>query len=143
MGDLGIVFAVLAGALLLVFLFLGAMAVRRFQLRRELGTFDASLSTRPGHWTMGICRYQEDSLEFLRLFSVSWVPAKTYVRSDLTILGWREPGEFERARLLPGSVVVQLQFRGEDFNVAMKYGAYNGLSAWIEAGPAVGVGIWR
>jgi len=119
------------------------MVVRRFQLRRELGTFDASISTRPGHWTMGICRYQQDSLEFLRLFSVAWIPDKTFVRSDLTIMGWREPEDSERARLVPGSVVVQFKHKGEELQIAMKYGAYNGLSAWIEAGPAVGIGVWR
>lgn len=92
---------------------------------------------------MGICRYQQDSLEFLRLFSISWVPARTFVRSDLTIQGWREPEESERARLVPGAVVVQLKCKDEEFQIAMKYGAYNGLSAWIEAGPAVGIGVWR
>jgi hypothetical protein len=143
LNDVGMSFVILAAALLLVLMTLGAMALRRHQLRRALGTFDASISTVSGRWTMGVCRYAEADLEFLRLFSVSPVPARRFLRSSLELRGWREPGEAEISRVQPGSVVVSLLYGDEELLLAMDYGSYTGLSSWIEAGPAVGVGTWR
>ena len=136
-------FVILAAALLLVLMALGAMALRRYRLRRALGTFDASISTVSGRWTMGVCRYAEADLEFLRLFSVSPVPVRRFVRSSLELRGWREPGEDEVSRVQPGSVVVSLLYGDEELLLAMNYGASTGLSSWIEAGPVVGIGTWR
>ncbi|MGG5751734.1 DUF2550 domain-containing protein [Zafaria sp. Z1313] len=143
MNDVGLPFAILAAALLLILMALGAMGLRRFQLRRALGTFDASISTAPGRWMMGVCRYGENHLEFLRLFSVSPVPRRRFVRSSLELRGWRDPLDEESGRIQPGSVVVTLDYRGESVLLAMDYGAYTGLSSWLEAGPVVGVGTWR
>lgn len=134
---------ILAAALLLVLMMLGAMGVRRFQLRRTLGTFDASISTVPGRWTMGVCRYGEGELVFLRLFSVSPIPDRRFIRSSVELLGWRKPEEAEIGKVQPGCVIVKMEYDGQSVLVAMDYGAYNGLSAWIEAGPAVGIGTWR
>lgn len=143
MNEVGITFAILAAALLLVAMVLGAMGLRRYHLQRALGTFDASISTARGHWMMGVCRYAEGELEFMRLFSVSPVPLRRFLRSSLELQGWRQPAEWEVARIQPGSIVVSLEYNGEDILLAMDYGAYTGLSTWLEAGPAVGVGTWR
>jgi hypothetical protein len=40
-------------------------------------------------------------------------------------------------------VVVELQYEGKKFLLAMKFEAYAGLSSWLEAGPVIGVGTWR
>lgn len=141
--HVGIPVVILAAALLLVLMMLGAMGVRRFQLRRALGTFDASISTSPGKWMMGVCRYAERDLEFLRLFSVSPVPRRRFLRSSLELLGWREPRDEERARIQPGAVIATLDYDGEAVELAMDYGAYTGLRSWLEAGPVVGIGTWR
>ena len=44
---------------------------------------------------------------------------------------------------LSGVVVVELQYEGRKFMLAMKFEAYAGLSSWLEAGPVIGVGTWR
>jgi hypothetical protein len=143
LNEAGIPFVILAAALLLVLMMLGAMGVRRYQLRRALGTFDASISSASGRWTMGVCRYADKELEFLRLFSVSPIPQQRYLRSSLELKGWREPDEDEVGRVQPGSVVVMLDYRGDEVLIAMDYGAYTGLSTWLEAGPVIGIGTWR
>lgn len=133
----------LAALLLLLVLALVAFGVRRFQLRRTLGTFDASLCLAPGKWEMGIGRYADKHLEWLRLFSLSPRPRRRYLRSSLELKGWRQPTEQERPKVQPGAVVAMLTYEGQDLLLAMNFEVYAGLSAWLEAGPVIGIGTWR
>ncbi|NKX49258.1 DUF2550 family protein, partial [Arthrobacter deserti] len=91
MNELGFPVAVLAAVLLLLLLALAAFGGRRFQLRRTLGTFDASLCHPGGKWEMGIGRYADKHLEWLALFSLSPRPRRRYLRSSLELRGWRQP----------------------------------------------------
>lgn len=143
LNELGIPVIILAVALLLLLMMLGAMGVRRHQLRRALGTFDASISTTSGKWMMGVCRYTGTELEFLRLLSVTPVPRHRFVRTALQINGWREAEPDERTRIQPGAVVVSLTDGNDPILLAMDYGSYTGLRSWVEAGPVAGVGTWR
>ncbi|WP_207344115.1 DUF2550 domain-containing protein [Arthrobacter sp. E3] len=143
MNDLNVPFIVLAGAFLLVVIALCLFGVRRLMLRRALGTVDASISTANNRWAMGVCRYQESDLEWVRLLSLSPLPTKTMRRSKIELVGRREPTEAERVRVPPGVVIVMLTYEGRDVLLAMKFGAYAGLSSWLEAGPPIGVGTWR
>lgn len=143
MNELGIPVLIVLAALLLVVMFLGAMGVRRIQLRRTLGTFDGSISTTPGKWMMVIARYGAGELEFLKLFSVSPIPVHKFLRSSIEINGWRKPEEAEMHLVQPGSVIVMMTYEGREISLAMDYETYNGLSAWLEAGPVAGVGTWR
>ena len=136
-------FIALAGLFGLLVLAVALFWVRRSQLRRALGTFDASICSPPGGWQMGVCRYTDTHLEWLRLVSLSPRPYHRFLRSSLEIVGWRQPTEAERARIQPGAVVVTLRYQGTDILVAMKYEVYTGLSSWWEAGPIVGIGTWR
>ncbi|MET0977884.1 MAG: DUF2550 domain-containing protein [Paeniglutamicibacter terrestris] len=143
MNELGIPVLIVLAALLLVVMFLGAMGVRRIQLRRTLGTFDASISTSPGKWVTAIARYGAGELEFLKLFSVSPLPVQRFRRSSIRLNGWRRPADAEMHQVQPGSVIVMLSYESREILVAMDYQTYNGLSAWLEAGPVAGVGTWR
>ncbi|WP_411731075.1 DUF2550 domain-containing protein [Paeniglutamicibacter sp.] len=143
MNELGIPVLIVLAALLLVVMFLGAMGVRRIQLRRTLGTFDASISTSSGKWMMAIARYGPGELEFLKLFSVSPIPVQRFLRTSIRLKGWRRPAEEEKHLVQPGSVIVMMSYEGREILVAMDYQTYNGLSAWLEAGPVAGVGTWR
>ncbi|MDO5743651.1 MAG: DUF2550 domain-containing protein [Micrococcaceae bacterium] len=143
MNELGIPVLIVLAALLLVMMFLGAMGVRRIQLRRTLGTFDASISTTPGKWMMAIARYGAGELEFLKLFSVSPIPVQRLLRTSIRIDGWRRPEEEEKHLVQPGSVIVMMGYEDREILIAMDYQTYNGLSAWLEAGPVAGVGTWR
>ena len=87
------VFIALAGLLGLLVLAVVLFWVRRTQLRRTLGTFDASICLPPGGWRMGVCRYTDTRLEWLRLVSLSPIPRYRFLRSSLEIDGWRQPTE--------------------------------------------------
>ncbi|WP_218711480.1 DUF2550 domain-containing protein [Arthrobacter sp. BF1] len=143
MNDLGIPFIVLAGLLLLVVLSLCLFGVRRMHLRRTLGTVDSSMCLRGNRWSMGVCRYQESNLQWLRSFSLSPIPVKTMARNKIVLVGRREPSETELTRVPPSTVIVMLDYEGTQILLAMKFAAYAGLSSWLEAGPQPGVSTRR
>lgn len=143
MNDLGIPFIVLAGLLLLVVLSLCLFGVRRMHLRRTLGTVDSSMCLRGNRWSMGVCRYQESNLQWLRSFSLSPLPVKTMARNKIVLVGRREPSETELTRVPPSTVIVILDYEGTQILLAMKFAAYAGLSSWLEAGPQPGVSTRR
>jgi hypothetical protein len=143
MNEPGIPFIVLAGIFLLVLISLCLLGVRRFQLRRALGTVDASICSPSHRWQMGVCRYQESELEWFRLLSLSPLPHLRMTRSSIVLVGRRQPTEAEVTRVPPDVVIVTLEYHGEQVLLAMKFGAYAGLSSWLEAGPVVGIGTWR
>ncbi len=143
MDGLGVAFILLAAPCGLLGLVIGAFLMRRFQLNRALGTFDASIR-RPGSgWRMGVCRYTDKHLEWLRLFSLSPVPRHRYLRSSLELRGWRAPEDNERGHFHHDAIIVQLLCDGQELELAMTYDVYAGLSSWIEAGPVIGIGTWR
>ncbi|MET3175621.1 DUF2550 domain-containing protein [Arthrobacter sp. UYCu721] len=117
--------------------------VRRFNLRRALGTVDASICMAGNSWQMGVCRYQDNDLEWFRLLSLSVRPKHKFKRSSLELLGRRKPTEAEAVKVQPDVVIVELRYEGQDLRLAMKFDAYTGLSSWLEAGPVIGVGTWR
>jgi hypothetical protein len=141
--ELSVAFVVLAALFVLLVLALLAFGVRRYQLRRALGTFDASICLLPGSWQMGVCRYADKHLEWLRLFSLSPRPRHRFRRSSLELKGWRQPTEDERLRIQPGAIVVMLTHEKQELLLAMNFDVYAGLSSWLEAGPVIGIGTWR
>ncbi|MHA7181021.1 DUF2550 domain-containing protein [Arthrobacter sp. MDB2-24] len=143
MEALGVTFICLAVVFGLLVLVIGAFLLRRYQLNRALGTFDASIRLPPKGWRVGVCRYTDKNLEWLSLLSLSPIPKFRFLRSSLEVEGWRAPTEAERVRIQPGAIIVQLAYEGEPFDLAMKYDVYAGLSSWIEAGPVIGIGTWR
>jgi hypothetical protein len=143
MNDIGLPFIVLATAFALLVFALCLMGVRRFNLRRALGTVDASICMAGNSWQMGVCRYQDNDLEWFRLASLSLRPKHKFKRSSLELLGRRKPAEAEAVKVQPDVVIVELRYEGRDLRLAMKFDAYTGLSSWLEAGPVIGVGTWR
>ncbi|MET4003411.1 DUF2550 domain-containing protein [Arthrobacter psychrochitiniphilus] len=143
MNELGMPFIVLAGLLLLVVLSLCLFGVRRLVLRRTLGTFDTSMCLRSNRWAMGVCRYQESNLQWLRTLSLSPIPVKTLQRNKIVLVGRRDPSEAELTRVPPATVIVVLDYEGAEILLAMKFGAYTGLSSWLEAGPQPGMNTRR
>lgn len=143
MDGIGIAFITLAVLFALLVLLIGAFFLRRYQLRSALGTFDASICLPPAGWRMGVCRYTDMHLEWLRLVSLSPRPPHRYLRSSLELKGWRQPTEAEKSRIQPGAIVVSLTYEGDEILLAMKFDVYAGLSSWLEAGPVIGIGTWR
>ncbi|WP_028280768.1 DUF2550 domain-containing protein [Arthrobacter sp. H5] len=143
MDGFGIAFITLAAVFALLVLMIGAFCLRRYQLRRALGTFDASICLPPSGWRMGVCRYTDMHLEWLRLMSLSPRPRYRYLRSSLELQSRRQPTEAEKARIQPGAIVVVLTYEGQELLLAMNFDVYAGLSSWLEAGPVIGIGTWR
>ncbi|MET3949794.1 DUF2550 domain-containing protein [Arthrobacter sp. UYEF36] len=143
MSDTVIPFIVLATIFALLVLALCLSGVRRFNLRRALGTVDASICTAGNSWQMGVCRYQDNDLEWFRLASLSMRPKHTFRRSSLELIGRRKPTGSELVKVQPDAVIVELRYEGQDILLAMRFDAYTGLSSWLEAGPVIGVGTWR
>ncbi|NUU32096.1 DUF2550 domain-containing protein [Arthrobacter sp. C9C5] len=143
MNVTGFPFIVLATVFALLVFALCLSGVRRFNLRRALGTVDASICVAGNSWQMGVCRYQDNDLEWFRLASLSVRPKHTFRRSSLELLGRREPTEAELVKVQPETVIVELRYEGRDVLLAMRFDAYTGLSSWLEAGPVIGVGTWR
>lgn len=143
MNDTVFPFIALATVFALLVFALCLSGVRRFNLRRALGTVDASICTAGNSWQMGVCRYQDNDLEWFRLASLSMRPKHTFRRSSLELIGRRKPTESELVKVQPDAVIVELRYEGRDVLLAMRFDAYTGLSSWLEAGPVVGVGTWR
>ncbi|WP_413248040.1 DUF2550 domain-containing protein [Sinomonas flava] len=143
MDDSALPFIVLAALFVLLAALLCVLGVRRFVLRRTLGTVDASISMASGPWRMGVCRYQDTELEWFNLLSLSPVAKHRFTRSSLELQGRRAPTEAERTKVQADVVIVELLYLGESVRFAMDFSAYAGLAAWLEAGPVVGVGTWR
>ena len=92
---------------------------------------------------MGVCRYQDNDLEWFRLALAERAAQAHFRRSSLELLGRRKPTEAELVKVQPDAVIVELRYEGQDVLLAMKFDAYTGLSSWLEAGPVIGVGTWR
>ncbi|MEO5993537.1 MAG: DUF2550 domain-containing protein [Arthrobacter sp.] len=143
MNDTVFPFIVLATVFALLVFALCLSGVRRITLRCTLGTVDASICTAGNGWQMGVCRYQDNDLEWFRLASLSTRPKYTFRRSSLELIARRQPSESELVEVQPGAVIVELRYEGQDVLLAMRFDAYTGLSSWLEAGPVIGVGTWR
>jgi hypothetical protein len=125
-------------ALALVFLF-----SRRRWLGRPGGTFECSVRTRrpgPGHafgrgWVLGLGRYEDDALQWFRIFSFSPRPKYAFDRS-LEVREQREPHGAEAFSLYSGHRVVDVVLGdGRQVELAMSSSALTGLLAWLEAAP--------
>jgi hypothetical protein len=140
MGDFFIPVAeVLLALLCLILVGMLLLLLRRALITRRFGTFDCSLRhetiLRRGHWTHGIARYEDDRLDWFRVFAVQVRAAESLARQRLVILDRRQPDVEESHSVLPGWVVVRCAYGPTIVELAMSEGAYNGLAAWLESAP--------
>lgn len=129
-----------AGVLLLIALGYGVLlVVRRRWLARDGGTFELSvrISSRvPARgWVLGVGRYDENSLEWFRVFSLWPRPKRRWLRSELSFVSQREPTRVESIALYAGHVVVVCGVPGGQVEMAMSSSALTGLQSWLEAAP--------
>ena len=125
--------------LLLVLLYGIGLIVRRRLLSRDGGTFELShrvRTTHPGRgWLLGIGRYNGDSLEWFRIFSLSPKPKAVWQRHPLAFAARRAPEGAEEMSLYDGHVVVTCTYRDQQIELAMSEASLTGFQAWLEAGP--------
>jgi hypothetical protein len=133
---------IVIAVLLVCLLGLGAFAVRRRLIQRPGGTFDCSArldaSAEPADgkgWIFGIARYNNDSVEWFRVFSYAPRPRRVLERSRIEVLERRTPAGQEELALLSGAVVLVCTHAGEPLELAMSEDALTGFLAWLEAAP--------
>lgn len=133
-----------AGVLLLVVVLYGiCLVVRRRILSRNGGTFELSVHIRARAvsetagrgWVLGLGRYHGTDLEWFRIFSPSPRPRRRWARTDLSIVGHREPSEAESFALYSGHRIIECQTPQGVVSMAMSPSALTGFSAWLEAAP--------
>lgn len=129
-----------AGVVLLAALLYGLLLIlRRRWLARGGGTFELSVRTgeRTGGrgWVLGVGRYDADSLEWFRVFSLWPRPRRRYRRSQIDLISQRAPTEAESFSLYAGHVVIVCQMPTGDVELAMSPASLTGFQAWLEAAP--------
>jgi hypothetical protein len=131
---------ILGGLLLLFGLVIGGFVARRHFLGRQGATFDCSLrrenSRKPGGWMLGVARYQDDRLEWFRIFTFDPRPWKVLQRARINLIERRAPADAEIDSIMPNSVVVRCSYGPDEvLDLAMTQSDYTGFSTWLESAP--------
>ena len=138
-GELIAPFEVLGGLLLLFGLVVGGFIIRRRLLGRQAATFDCSLRKdlprKPGGWMLGVARYEEDRLEWFRIFTLKPRPGMVLQRAKLTLIVGRQPTADEVDSILPGSVIARCSYDQGVLELAMTQNDYTGFTTWLESAP--------
>lgn len=129
-----------AGVLLLLPVLYGlALIVRRRLLARHGGTFELSCrlrTTHPGRgWLLGLGRYNDEQLEWFRIFSLSPRPRLVWSRGALSYAGRRDALGAEDMSLYSGHVIVSCSTPEGSIELAMSEASLTGFQSWLEAGP--------
>ncbi|MQA87354.1 MAG: DUF2550 family protein [Streptosporangiales bacterium] len=126
----------LASLVVAVLLALIVIAVRRRWLQWRGATVDCGLriADHGGRWMLGVARYDGESLQWYRIFSLAPRPFHI-MRRTLVITGRRRPHPDEIARLPVDSVVVSCHDRGAAVELGMSEPALTGFLAWLESAP--------
>lgn len=131
-GELGI-FAVIAVIVLLV-LPVAWLYGRRRWLSRQTHAFDCSVRPTPNaHWVLGVARYVGAELQWFRVFSLSWRPARVFQQGEWLAVGSRQPTAEETPLLYETREILQLKREGEDIEVAVAPAGAMGLRSWLES----------
>ncbi|HEV3170609.1 MAG TPA: DUF2550 domain-containing protein [Actinocrinis sp.] len=106
--------------------------------RAQRGTrvpFSAS-GVRAGRgWSYGIAQYENDRIDWYRIFSYAYRPAAVLTRKDLEVVGRRDAEGNEELALFPGWTIVECRFGAGLVELAMSPDALTGFLSWLEAAP--------
>jgi hypothetical protein len=88
-----------------------------------------------GGWSYGIAHYENDRIDWYRIFSYAYRPAAVLTRSELDVVGRREAEGSEELVLFPGWTIVECRFGTQVVELAMSPDALTGFLSWLEAAP--------
>ena len=130
----------IVGAIFLLFgVIIGGFILRRRLLGRNAATFDCSLRRalpgRTGGWMLGVARYEEDRLEWFRIFTLDPRPGRVLQRARLELIEGRQPTDDEVDSILPESVVARCSYDHQILELAMTQSDYTGFTTWLESAP--------
>lgn len=86
-------------------------------------------------WSYGIAQYENDRIDWYRIFSYAYRPAAVLTRRDLEVLGRRDADGNEELALFPGWTIVECRFGAGLVELAMSPDALTGFLSWLEAAP--------
>lgn len=132
-----VVTVVVGGVLLLaVGVVVGLYVSRQRTLSRRVASFSCALNEAgegARRWQPGIAQYTRERLVWWRTLSLAPRPARSWSRSDLTLVSRTPLGQADDAgRPL---LVVECRDGDETFRVIVSEPAYTGLVSWLESGP--------
>lgn len=86
-------------------------------------------------WSYGIAQYENDRIDWYRIFSYAYRPAAVLTRRDLEVVGRRDADGNEELALFPGWTIVECRFGAGLVELAMSPDALTGFLSWLEAAP--------
>lgn len=86
-------------------------------------------------WSYGIAQYENDRIDWYRIFSYAYRPAAVLTRRDLEVVGRRDAEGEEELALFAGWTVVECKFGTGLVELAMSPDALTGFLSWLEAAP--------
>lgn len=84
---------------------------------------------------LGVARYEEDRLEWFRIFTLSPWPGQVLQRARLELIEGRQPTDDEIDSILPESVVARCRYDEQIIELAMTQSDYTGFTTWLESAP--------
>lgn len=139
MDDLRLQVEVIGVLLVLLALAAAAVLVRRRWLGHGVGAFDCSLrSVVRDHgkgWALGVARYEEDRIEWFRVFDLSPRPRRVLYRADIMVKDRRIPTGAEAYAVMAGFVIVSCRSGLAVVELAMSEQSCRGFASWLEAAP--------
>ena len=124
--------------LLLAFVALGVILVRRLRLLREGGVHVAlrrSMDSTGRGWQLGVGRYHSDEFVWYRALSVRSGPDHVIPRLGLEIEDRRQPSTPESYTMPVGSTVLRCRGKAGELELAMDSEALTGFLSWLESAP--------
>lgn len=129
----------LALLVVLGFLLIGGLIVRRRWIARKGVSFELSVNRGVEHsatgWTLGVAVYADTQIDWYRTFSFSPKPRYHFVRGSVIIDGRREPEGAEAYALHDGHVIVATQHADGIDQFALSPSSLTGLLSWLESSP--------
>ena len=121
-----------------IFSLLTALFLRRRWLSAAGGVFDCGmrkLSAGAGNWVMGIARYHGETLEWYRVFSLSFKPRVIFTRNCTVVTGSRPLDVIEAMSLFDDHLCVECRLGEAEFELSMTPESMTGFLSWLEAAP--------
>jgi hypothetical protein len=86
-------------------------------------------------WAYGIAQYENDRIDWFRIFSYAYRPAAVLTRRDLEVIGRRDAVGHDELALFPGWAIVECRFGTGIVELAMSPDALTGFLSWLESAP--------
>lgn len=116
--------------------------LRRRWLSSKTSVFDCAVrspSPKAG-FRLGLARYQDDTLEWYRVFAISLRPHLVLRQGSARGMGNRPPTTVESVVLFSDQRILRIMQDGKQWELALTPASATGLMSWLESAPPGAVG---